>query len=545
MALLALAASIALIAAGCSSTPDTSPAGASGPDAPAAVGELPQSAREIMAKPAYAAARWIYQVSDQDSGDVLYSSRPGELAFTGSTAKLFTVGTLFDARGPDSTFTTPVYALGPVDGGVLAGDLVLVGSGDLTLGGREAAEGKAVDGFSATTIDHVYGDIAPNGAIPAGDPLAGLDDLARQVAASGITRVAGDVVVDDGLWQPYAAQEGPVPSVYVNDNLLDVTVTPGAVGATATLAAVPQTGAYRVVSEVQTVAGADSALAVAADAADPTLLRVTGTIGDAAGPRLTIYRVPDSTAWARTLFTEALGRAGVAVTTPDASSVPPASAPPTSVPAPTAQAPTARRDYSRDRQVAAYVSPPLSTIAGMVLRTSYNTGANAFLCLIAVGAGSADCVDGLKTITALADKAGIKNADLILIDGQGGDPASATPAALTQWLRFVHGQPWGDALVSGLPVLGETGSLAGNGLGGPSVGKISAKTGTSAHVDPATGLVLFNVQALAGYMTAADGRALVFDVLVSGATFSDPVTGIGEVGADVADVAAAFQQAVS
>ena len=32
------------------------------------------------------------------------------------------------------------------------------------------------------------------------DPLAGLDDLAAQIAASGIRRVAGDVVIDDRLW---------------------------------------------------------------------------------------------------------------------------------------------------------------------------------------------------------------------------------------------------------------------------------------------------------------------------------------------------------
>ncbi|MBV9326248.1 MAG: hypothetical protein JO352_20995 [Chloroflexi bacterium] len=43
----------------------------------------------------------------------------------------------------------------------------------------------------------------------------------------------------------------------------------------------------------------------------------------------------------------------------------------------------------------------------MILTTSYNTGANAVLCLLAVHAGSTDCLDGLPVIRALTDRAGI------------------------------------------------------------------------------------------------------------------------------------------
>ena len=93
-------------------------------------------------------------------------------------------------------------------------------------------------------------------------------------------------------------------------------------------------------------------------------------------------------------------------------------------------------------------------------------------------------------------------------------------------------------------MLGETGTLASAGGDSPSKGTIAAKTGTSAAADPSNGRTLFNVQALAGYMTAANGETLVFDVLVSGATFTDPLTGVGQIGDDVAEVAAAFQQAV-
>src|SRR5215213_7017227 len=90
-------------------------------------GPLPDAITAVMAKPRYAG----------DTGDVLYELNADQLAFTGSVRKLFSVGLALDQLGPDHRFTTPVFRRGEVDArGVLRGDLVLVASGDLTLGGR-------------------------------------------------------------------------------------------------------------------------------------------------------------------------------------------------------------------------------------------------------------------------------------------------------------------------------------------------------------------------------------------------------------------------
>jgi D-alanyl-D-alanine carboxypeptidase/D-alanyl-D-alanine-endopeptidase (penicillin-binding protein 4) len=53
------------------------------------------------------------------------------------------------------------------------------------------------------------------------------------------------------------------------------------------------------------------------------------------------------------------------------------------------------------------------------------------------------------------------------------------------------------------------------------------------------------LQSLAGYLTLDDGRVLVFGLSMSGATYPQPYDGLVEAGADVAGVAAAFQQALS
>jgi D-alanyl-D-alanine carboxypeptidase/D-alanyl-D-alanine-endopeptidase (penicillin-binding protein 4) len=523
---------VILVLSGCSSSAGTSPGGGETGPAGAPAGPAPGAAPAIMNGPAYRAAHWTYQVSDLDSGEVLLADRPDEFVFTASTAKLFTVGTAYETLGADARLTTPVYAIGRVEQGVLQGDLALVASGDLTMGGRNAAQGRADSTFTATTVDHVYGDIAPNAVAPPGDPLAGLDSLAAQVAATGIHRISGDVLVDDRLWQPFGGQEGSVPPIFVNDNLLDLTVTPTTSGQPATVSASPRTSAYQVISEVRTEAGADSELQVSADPRDPHRLTVTGSIGTTAGPRLTVYRVPDASTWARTLFMEALARAGVTVTADPLAADGSAALP-------------AEGSYAPAQQVATLRSPPISAFGTMILKTSYNTGANALMCRLAVHTGSTDCLDGLKPMRALITTAGLVADDVVLVDGQGADPASVTPAQMVTWLRWTQTRPWKDAFKAGQPVLGESGSLASSGGDSPARGKVAAKTGTSAHPDPGTGRALFNVQRLAGFMTGPDGRTLVFDLAVSGGTYPDVLTGLVQAGKDVAAVAAEFQQELS
>jgi serine-type D-Ala-D-Ala carboxypeptidase/endopeptidase (penicillin-binding protein 4) len=513
-----------------SSTPSTTVAPGIGPPTPTPIGELPAAAAAIMAKPEFKTARWIYSVADPESGEVLLANRPDELVFTGSTAKNFTVGSVYAAVGPDATLTTPVYASAPPIGGVLDGDLVLVASGDLALGGRGAMQGRFDHTFTATTIDHVYGDVAPNAALVPDDPLAGLDDLAGQVKAAGITSVAGDVTIDTRIWNTFEGKEGPAPSIYVNDNILDITVKGGAVGAPATLDLRPATSAIAVTSTVTTTeASTPTALQVTPSPSDPNAITVSGTIA-AATSQLTIYRVPDAVTWARTLFVEALGRAGVSVMAPAVGPNDEASLPP-------------KNTYPAERKVAALTSPPLERFGTMIVKTSWNTGANAMMCLLAAKAGSTDCIDGLKTMHEQIDKAGLVANDVLLFDGAGADPASTTPAQMMAWMTWAQAQSWGAVFVAGQPVLGVDGSLAGTGQDSPAKGKVAAKTGTSVDLDPITHRVYYKVQSLAGYLTTDQGRNLVFSLSMSGATYPDIASALHDANEDVAGVAAAFQQA--
>lgn len=101
---------------------------------------------------------------------------------------------------------------------------MLVGAGDFILGGGGVLDGE----LQYTDPDHVYAYGLPTVKPVDANPLAGLDKLAAEVKASGITSVNGDVLVDDKLWEPFDTKEGIVTSIMVNDNLLDVLVNPGA-----------------------------------------------------------------------------------------------------------------------------------------------------------------------------------------------------------------------------------------------------------------------------------------------------------------------------
>ena len=115
-----------------------------------------------------------------------------------------------DAFGPDYRFQTPISIVrrGEVDAnGDLTGDLILIASGDLTLGGRTAADGT----IAFRNSDHTYANGNLEAALTDEDPLAGLNELAKQVAASGIKHVRGDVLIDDRLFEK-AESSGSGPS---------------------------------------------------------------------------------------------------------------------------------------------------------------------------------------------------------------------------------------------------------------------------------------------------------------------------------------------
>ncbi|GAA0316666.1 D-alanyl-D-alanine carboxypeptidase/D-alanyl-D-alanine-endopeptidase [Streptomyces polychromogenes] len=500
------------------------------PPSPSGAGDLARldpRISEIMRKPEYRHAQWGLLQTGPGDGRVVHSMFPGQFFIPGSTAKLFSVSGTWRTLGTDHRFVTPVYAVGEVEGGTLTGDLDLVAQGDLTLGGRTRPDGTV----AYTDLDHTYANDFPGATLTPENPLAGIDELARQVRASGITRVDGDVVVDDRLFAADPVLDPTPTPLIVNDNLIDLLTTPGdRPGGAARLDWRPRVAPYRVTSTVRTVAaGGPTAVTVTADEGG-TRIRLSGTIAAGARPLLRTSPVTDPAAFGRTALIEALGRAGVRVGA-----------------AATGADPVGRlpRDYRGRQGVAAYTSPPYAQYAKLILKVSHNLGANLGICLMAVTAGSGQCADGFPVLARFLDRAGVDRAQVELMDGRGGNPNDrATPQALVEMLAYWQRGPDARLFREALPVLGVDGLLAENCRDCPARGKVFAKTGAAVGGDELNGRLAVGAITIAGYLERGGGRFDTFYAGVNGASTptTDPA-GVISIADDLARVAAYLQEA--
>jgi D-alanyl-D-alanine carboxypeptidase/D-alanyl-D-alanine-endopeptidase (penicillin-binding protein 4) len=89
--------------------------------------------------------RVCYAVADARSGVRLEGSNSGTGIPPASVAKAITALYALDILGPSHRFVTRLVAIGAVTGGVLSGDLILLGGGDPTLDTNVLAALPSVD----------------------------------------------------------------------------------------------------------------------------------------------------------------------------------------------------------------------------------------------------------------------------------------------------------------------------------------------------------------------------------------------------------------
>jgi D-alanyl-D-alanine carboxypeptidase/D-alanyl-D-alanine-endopeptidase (penicillin-binding protein 4) len=514
---------------------------AQGGDLGQARSELGPKVEKIMNSPLYRYGQWGYLEVNPSNGSTVRSLGPADrLYIPGSSTKLFSVSATLDELGFDHHFESPVYAQGKLKNGKLDGDLVLVASGDLTMGGRTAPNGSV----SYTPTDHTYANSVPGATLTPENPLAGLNEIAEQVRKSGVKRVEGDVVIDDRLFD--LAPKGPsvdaisfnAPNldpwphpITINDNLIDVEVEPGKVGEKPKVVLWrPMVAPYHLIMRAKTVkAGEPTTLSVSPQTNGPVV--VSGNIAADAGKQLRVAAVDDPAAFARTALIEALGRSGISVGA-----------------SPTGKNPSSKLpkkgSYSSKDRVAAYMSPPYSQYAKLILKVSHNYGANLDLCLMAVKAGSTDCNDAFPIMKKFIEKAGVDTEQVALADGRGGNPTDRfTPEAATEMLRYWLEQPQAKAFREMLPVMGVNGSLANNCKTCPAKGKVFAKTGTVSLPDYVN-VGLVDNQSLGGYMEVRPGHFHSFYLVVNGAIAKNIEDAI-KVFDDVNNIGAILQQDAS
>ncbi len=491
---------------------------------------VPASIQAIFNGPFYNGAIWGLRVDDLDTGKTLVELQQDCQLYIGSVRKVFSIGELVNQIGPDYRYNTPVFHLGDVGSdGVLHGDLVLVASGDLTMGGRTNPDGT----IAVPDFDHNEANSLGNAVLAAPDPLAGYKALAHQVAQHGITAINGDVVIDDRLFQPYYFRDQfYIRPIFVNDDVVDASITPGAVGKRAKVAIRPISAALSIKNKLQTgAAGSDDTLTL-----DPELPQcigqprcsaaITGALPidfkpmfTNAFPLVQTFRIVEPSNYARTIFIEALEAEGISVTAPK---VAPNKA--AALPGP--------QSYRQDRKVAELTGIPYSETMKLILKVSYNIGADTSLLLFGLTQGVNTMDDALAVERRILPSVyGVADDQFHFIDGSGKDDTLATSQAIMTMLTQLRQRPTFPAFFDALPILGVDGSL-GNitdfesdpTLAG-AAGQVRAKTGTYAGpTSSGSGTVLYG-QAFAGYITTKAGRHLIYEVVVNDL----PITSLSQV----------------
>ncbi|HZY72885.1 MAG TPA: D-alanyl-D-alanine carboxypeptidase/D-alanyl-D-alanine-endopeptidase, partial [Edaphobacter sp.] len=275
---------------------------------------VPLKARiaRLLANPAVTRSHWGIDVARMD-GTRLYALHAGQFFQPASNAKLFTTAAAVALLGSKATVMTRIMAAAPPNkDGVLEGDLALVGAGDANLSGR--------------TIPYLPP--ALRSASPENAPLRYLEEMADQVAGTGLKVVRGDVIGDDTLfpWQPYPEDwaiddavwgyGAPVSALTINDNRIKVTVRPGsAAGAPARVAFDPAVPYYTVDTSGLTTGVVKSGSRVQMERMPGSkLLRIYGTIAADAPPDNEQVAIEDPAEYAAMALKAMLEARGIQVT---------------------------------------------------------------------------------------------------------------------------------------------------------------------------------------------------------------------------------------
>jgi len=451
-------------------------------------GALPPAVAAILRGSGLPSKSFAFDVRSVDGVDAksllaFHSEQPFLLA---STTKVVTSVAALDLLGPRHRWRTSAYATGPVVGGRLAGDLVIVG-GPVGLTGNE------------------------------------LRRWFRQMRAEGLETIAGNIVLDDvallherdpkqaRATEQERAPGAPIDARTYNRGKLLVSVKPGA-GDRAVVTVKPRTANVQVVNDVL-MGGGCSAWArwKTPDeivSGPPLQLWVRGRWSADCDPDDIAYVAPP----ARLRLEPELGGARAL---------------PIAAPRMVAdlwaetggslRGHVVERDVAATRPRAARWSSELLTPVGEVLRemnkTSNNEAARNVLLSLAPGGGDAGS-GGLKigALKAAQERMrgwlrtqGLHDGDITVVLGSGQSRAErGKPRALVDLLRNAWRSADSQTLVDSLPIAGVDGTLIHRMTSGAATGQAYLKTGT-----------LSDTRALAGYVRAKSGRVYAVSMIVT------------------------------
>ncbi len=454
-------------------------------NAPASVAELERRLAEIVSRPKYERALWGVKIESLDTGKTLFETNAHKLFSPASNSKLFTVALGLERLGQDYRIRTSLYAATKPDAdGTLNGDLVIFGRGDPSLNKR----------------------------LHGGSILRALQPLVLALTNASVKRVSGDLVGDqsyfrgtefgsgwawDDMQYYYGAE---VSALTINDNVLQVTVKPGAQAGDACILTVNPPTSYVTFSNRTVTGTADSKRKISFfRPLDENVVYVTGTMPAGTNSFADEVTFHNPAGLFMAFLQEALAREGVkvegkirTVSWLDREGKP--------------------LDCGALVELGSIESPPLREIAREIQKPSQNLYTDLLLAHVGEASRtSADPADltseelGIRELNRFAVEVGVPKGELVFEEGSGLSRDNlVTPNATVTLLKYMKGRACGAAYVDALPVAGVDGSLRNRMKETAAAGNVKAKTGS-----------LRWASSLSGYVTSGAGEHLVFSLMLN------------------------------
>jgi serine-type D-Ala-D-Ala carboxypeptidase/endopeptidase (penicillin-binding protein 4) len=390
------------------------------------------------------------------TGHTVFEHRADRTFVPASNQKLFVAYAVLDLLGTAYHFSTPVYRVGPVQDGVLSGDLYLVGRGDPGLNS------------------------------------SGLYELAAGVRAQGIRHIAGDLVVDDSYFSLPAFQYvgGPAAKVYytpngalsLNYNTVQFRVEGAGEGQPAAISVDPPGRFVQFAGRVLTRGATDVAISRSVQR-EANHFFLSGSVA-AGETEFFVRAITSPTRYTVDTFQAALADVGVEVSGQVRSGSLPSDA----------------------VELLEQPSAPLAEIVFDMDKHSNNfLGDQLVLLLGAQKYGApATWLKGAQRLQEYLTGLGLK--DTVVSDGSGLSGENRTsPQDLISVLRGAAAKPFWPEFLGSLPIAGRDGTIHDRMFGSDVLGRVRAKTGT-----------VTGVSTLSGYVFRDDGRTLAFAILING-----------------------------
>lgn len=429
----------------------------------------------IFADTALAHAHWGVLFRSLDSGETIFALNPDRLFVPASNMKLVTGASVLEALGPDYRYRTEVSAAGPVQNGVLRGNLVVRGTGDPTLSERFLQDERDV--FRA---------------------------WADSLRAHGITRIAGGIIgIDSAFTGPpigagwaWDDLESTYSSEYsalqYNEGVLDILLVPSRnPGEPAVVMLDPPTQYVPVNNRTRTTdAATRERLSVSRDPVGPGIT-ITGEISPADTLVELGVAVRGSTDFFLHALRESLREAGIAVegAALDADALP-----------------EEDRSAAGARLLFVHQSPPLREILPGMMKPSQNWIAETLLLTLGRERGrEGSARAGAAVVDSIMRAWGLDADELRVRDGSGLSRYDlVSPSFLVGLLAHMDRSPHREIWLAALPIAGVDGTLRNRMREPPLAGNVRGKTGT-----------LGGTRSLSGYLTTTSGERIVFSTLIN------------------------------